>query len=110
MKHLILNTTDREQPGQNIPYLSIPMDPKYMYPGKEKQVNDTYILDNSAKTDSASQGEFGLEQLMQQKKETILSKIGMLNTDIGQRYKLKDDNLYLIDRDQCTCKNLINAL
>ena len=107
---MILNTTDKEQFGQNIPYLSIPMDPKYMYSGEKKRVNDTYISDNSTKTDSASQGEFGLEQLMQQKQETILSKIGMLNTDIWQRYKLKDDNLYMIDRDQCTCKNLINAL
>ena len=107
---MILKTTSNEHFGQNFPYLSIPMDPKYMYPEKEKQVNDTYISDNPAKTDSTPQGEFGLEHLMQQKKETILSKIGMLNTDIWQRYKLKDDNLYLIDRDQCTCKNLINAL
>ena len=107
---MVFNTTSKEHFGQNIPYLSIPMDPKYMYPQKEKRVNDTYISDNSDKTDSKSQGDFGLEQLMQQKKETILSKIGMLNTDIGLRYKLKDDNLYLIDRDQCTCKNLINAL
>ena len=81
-----------------------------MYLGKEKQVNDTYISDNPAKTDSASQDEFGLEHLMQQKQEIVSSKIQMLNTDIGQRYKLKNDNLYLIDRDQCTCKNLINAL
>jgi hypothetical protein len=107
---MIFNTTDKEQFGQNIPYPSIPMDPKYMYPEKQKQVNDTYISDNSSKIDHASNGEFGLEHLMQQKQEIVSSKIRMLNTDIWQRYKLKDDSLYLIDRDQCTCKNLINAL
>jgi hypothetical protein len=110
MNHLIFNTTNKEQSGQNIPYLSISMDPKYMYPEKTKVVNDTYISDSSPMTNSSSPDEFGLEHLMQQKQEIVSSKIRMLNTDIWQRYKLKDQSLYLIDRDQCTFKNLINAL
>lgn len=82
----------------------VPMDPKYLYPQKEQP--GLY----SSLDDIGTVVEFGLEQLMAQQKEILVSKIDMLNTHIYERHKLKDDNLYLIDRDQCVCRNLIYTL
>lgn len=47
---------------------------------------------------------------MSQRKEIILSKAHMLFSEIHQRYKLREENLYQISLDQCTCRNLIYLL
>lgn len=91
-------------PGRSSQYIL--MDPKYLYPQPKKPSEGLYAKADEKETP----GEFGLEQLMAQQDEILNSKIDMLNTHIHERYKLKSQNLYLIDRDQCVCRNLIYTL
>ena len=51
--------------------------------------------------------EVGLEQLMGQRQEILSSKLQMLYSEIYTRHQLADSNLYQINLDQCTCRNLI---
>lgn len=52
----------------------------------------------------------GLEDLLGQRQDVIDAKIRMILKEIDQRRILKDDNLYKICLDQCTCKTLIHQL
>ena len=83
------------------------MDARYLYPAKVNSVSDGYHWNLSSTDDSNQSFGYGLEQLMFQKKEIIDSRIQMLVSEIYQRHKLQNDNLYRICLDQCTCQNLI---
>ena len=47
---------------------------------------------------------------IQNKQETILSRMKLLYDEIGYRSKLKDKNIYQINWDQCACKSLIYTM
>lgn len=64
----------------------------------------------SENTKDSLPGAFDLTDLIQQKSQLVDSKIQMIVTDIYQRYRLKNDNLYRIYLDQCACRNLAHHL
>jgi len=106
---MFLNTTStvREAP---FPYLNIPFDMKYYHyetPSREERM---YTSNTQTVAKKHEPDDCGLEDLMAQKEEIILSKAHMLLSEIYHRYTLKEDNLYKIDLDQCTCRNLIYLL
>jgi len=48
-----------------------------------------------------------LEQLMGEKRGLLRSKIEMILCGIEERKKIKQDNLYRIDKDSCDCTNML---
>ena len=104
---MILNTTNNGFDGENPPVLYAPIDPKYIYPGKENPVSTAYFSDPLSPEDNYQSAGNGLDSLMSQRREIVHSRIQMLVSEIYQRHKLQDENLYKICRDQCDCRNLI---
>jgi len=96
LEKMILNTTNKEPDIQNISYLYTQFDPKYLYPVNTSKTGYNITTDM-----------YGLENLMLQRRGIIFSKIEMLNSEIYQRHYLKEANIYKINIDQCTCKNMI---
>ena len=82
----------------------LPADPKYMcrylIPKEDLSGPYTPIEETAAK-------ESGLDSLLQHRKELLHQKIGLLTVEIFRRYALEKDNLYGIDKDQCTFRSLI---
>ena len=107
LNELILNTANSNLQDQSHPYLHIPMDPKYLYFESAKPVNNKYIGGLLSADNKGEYSGCGLEELMSQRREIILSKAQMLLSEICQRYRLREENLYKISLDQCTCRNLI---
>ncbi|MCX5835740.1 MAG: hypothetical protein NTX62_01975 [Deltaproteobacteria bacterium] len=107
---MIINTIIPSYENRNLPTTFTYASPaiKYIYP-KKYGYNKTSLLYPAPfpfykKPSSYSTG---LEGLLYQRQEVIDSKIQMVLTEINQRRILKDENLYKIDLDQCTCLNLI---
>ena len=48
-----------------------------------------------------------LDQLMGEKRGLLRSKIEMILCGIEERKKIKQDNLYRIDKDSCDCTNML---
>jgi len=107
LNKLILNTITQSHEAWTPLSPYVPMDPGYLYPAKANSVADGYQLSLSSTDDSNQPFGYGLEQLLFQKKEIIDTRIQMLASEIYQRYDLKNENLYQICLDQCTCRNLI---
>ena len=105
---MILNTASRNDEAQTHPYLYLPMDPKYLYPGRQQSPRMTGYDGGFSEDDQNSA--WGVDALISQRMDIILSKAHMLLSEIYQRYKLKEENLYQISLDQCTCRNLIYVL
>ena len=103
---MILNTTNQGQNGYTLADLYPHIDPKYFYPGNQ-QMSGRYHWDNQSTDYPNKTSGFELEDLMSQRQEITDSKIQMLASDICQRYRLRDENLYRINLDQCECRNLI---
>jgi len=109
---MIINTIIPSYENRNLPttFTYAPPAIKYLYPHKYgyHRTNHTYplALPFDRKAVSYATG-LGLEGLLYQRQEVIDSKIQMVLTEINQRRILKDENLYKIDLDQCTCLNLI---
>ncbi len=103
---MILNTTNKGQDGYTLPDLYPHTDPKYFYPGNQNMPGryhwETQSTDYAIKKPGSE-----LEDLMNQRQEITDSKVQMLVSDICQRYRLRDENLYRINLDQCECRNLI---
>jgi hypothetical protein len=99
--------------GYEIPSLHVlypQLDPNYCYPGyKHPNVNRYRGNPLSAESTDQPSG-FGLEQFMCQRKELIDSKIQMVFSEINQRYQLKEENLYQINLDQCSCRTFAYML
>ena len=104
---MILSTPQMEYAGQT-PSLYAPLDPKYLYPIKPIPT-DGYLTQGYLEAHESSSGT-SLDDLMNQKRDVIHSKIGMVLSEITQRYELKNQNLSDICRDQCTFRNLINLM
>jgi len=102
---MIINTPQSTQATKPFPELYVPIDPKYFY-SNYKTSDKNYQLDHY-NTQSNSWNGFEMDYFLRQKMDTILSRIHMLYSEIEHRYILKNTNIYQINRDQCTCKDLI---
>jgi hypothetical protein len=107
---MILNAYEKhdENPGQTIFY--VPVDPRYLYPENGYSVQTANNREHLFADDSNSADAYGLEQLITQRQEVVLFKARLLFSELYERYKLRDANLYRISLDQCTCTNLIYEL
>jgi len=85
----------------------MPMDPKYFYKYIDSPMKGSYIVPNSYIFTPDSDSGSGLDMLLGQRKQIVESKIQMLDAEMHQRYRLKNDNLYKIDLDMCLCRYLI---
>jgi hypothetical protein len=108
LTHLKLTPTKKSFNGPNGIELYIPMDPKYMY-SAENRVNGRYTWNNSINDTNNQPADYGLEHLMLQRQDLIFSKIDMLYSEIYERRKIKETNLYRINLDQCCFKSMIYA-
>jgi hypothetical protein len=108
MELIMLNTSPENKCCQSpvIADTYLPLDPKYLYQGVPNS-SSTYTLNNSnCNAADLSNGD-GLDSLMFQRQYLILSKIGMLYSDIYDRHRIKEQNLYRINLDQCAFRTLI---
>ena len=110
---MIINTitTDYENRHAGLTYTPVENPIKYFYPMRYGY-NKTALMYSLSlpyykKTLTSSAG---LEDLLGQRQDVIDAKIRMILKEIDQRRTLKDDNLYKICLDQCTCKTLIHQL
>lgn len=103
---MIFNTTNQKNYQQNHPILDTAFDPKYLYP---EYRNQSFKGDYSPGTSTLNNGkfDFGIEDLMEQRRDIVHMKIHMVISEIYQRYKLKNENLYQIGIDQCAFRSLI---
>ena len=104
-----LNKTGKSFSGLNNIELYVPIDPKYIYP-TGNVVNGRYTWNNSIYDTNTQPADYGLEHLMLQRQNLIFSKIDMLYCEIYERHKIKEANLYQINLDQCSFKNMIYAV
>jgi hypothetical protein len=103
---MILNTTNQDNWHQNYPALYTGFDPKYCYPEYgNRNLNGDYNHDTPTQINDKL--DIGIEDLMEQRRDIVHRKLHMVISEINQRYKLKNENLYQIDLDQCTCRSLI---
>ena len=113
--NMIFNTTYEGAYQGNQQVLCPPLDPRYLYP-QRYAVKDAYqslITPDYDRNQSLEQSVLSVpsvEDLMQNRGKVIDSHIRMLVSDIYQRHKLQEDNLYHIDLDQCACQTLINRM
>jgi hypothetical protein len=110
---MIFNTAyEANYQGKDQQVLCPPLDPRYLYP-QRYMVKDAYqslLSPASERSQSLEQSVLNVpsvEDLMLNRGEVIDSHLRMLISDIYQRHKLQEDNLYHIDLDQCACKTLI---
>jgi hypothetical protein len=110
---MIINTIalDYENRHAGLTYTPVENPIKYFYPVR-------YGYDKTALLYSLSVPHYkkpvtsslDLEDLLGQRQDVIDAKIRMILKEIDQRRVLKDDNLYKICLDQCTCKTLVHQL
>jgi hypothetical protein len=99
-------TTEKSFNSPNNIELYIPIDPKYMYHTKN-MANGRYTWNNPTYGTNTQPTDYGLEHLMFQRQDLIFSKIHMLYSEIYERRRIKESNLYQINLDQCCFKNMI---
>lgn len=100
------NTTAQGYAGQNILGLYVPIDPKYIY-AEANMIDVRYNRNRSYFDSQNSTTGDGFEQLICQRQDLIFSNLEMLYTQIYKRQGIKDMNVYRINLDQCSFKNLI---
>ena len=106
---MITNTANNEQNSWHLPLLYGQIDPKYRYVDYQNWLNGRYHW--NPKSDSVTPGSGNeFDYLMRQRHDLIDSKIHLLQEELHQRYRLKDENIYRINLDQCAFKTLIYAL
>ena len=104
---MIFTTTSTQPESQRHPGLYVPIDPRYLYIENRYPVTKTYNTHPLSTDTMALPYGLGVDHFIKQKQQVILSKILMLNSEIYQRHSLKGENLYHINLDQLTCRNLI---
>jgi hypothetical protein len=110
---MILNTItpDYENRHAGLDYTLIENPIKYFYPVRYGYNKKTLMYSLSAGYDKKPvTSTMGLEDFLGQRQDVIDTKIRMILKEIDQRRILKDDNLYKICLDQCTCKNMVHQL
>ena len=103
MAYIDKNPTNQQSQG-----IYIPPDPKYFdyenrYAFPMPDQNNPYSVAPGLLEYST-----GMDIIFRQKQDLIDSKIHMLYSEIGSRVSLKEKNLYRINYDQCSFRNLIN--
>ena len=110
---MILSTIipDYENRNASIDYILVENPIKYFYPVRYgyDRARLKYSLALPAYKISKTTS-LGLEDFLGQRQDVIDAKIRMILKEIDQRRILKDDNIYGINLDQCTCRNLIHHL
>ena len=104
-------TLDYENRHAGLTYTPVENPIKYFYPvqcGYDKAAL-TYSLSVPGYTKPETSS-LDLEGLLGQRQDVIDAKIRMILKEIDQRRILKDDNLYKICLDQCTCRTLVHQL
>jgi len=104
---MIFSTTEKQNTDQRLPLSYVPVDPRYLYPQSEYQTKRMHGGEPLFASDNNLIETFGLEQLMNQRREINLLKTRLVFSEIYQRYKLREESVYRICLDQCTCTNLI---
>ena len=107
---MIQNTPHEQNSWQHISGLYVPPDPKYIYYVDRYKPAAIYQPENPHQAETGLLGDIGIEGLFEQNQEVIDSKIHMLYMEMGSRTALKEKNLYHINLDQCSCRNLINHM
>ncbi len=110
---MILNTVTPDYENRNAGLIYTPVENpiKYFYPMRYGYNKTALIYSLSFpyyKKPVASS--LGLEDFLGQRQDVIDAKIRMILKEIDQRRILKDDNLYKICLDQCTCRTLVHQL
>lgn len=109
---MIINTItpDYENRHAGLTYTPLENPVKYFYPIRYGY-NRTALMYamGSYQHKSVATG-LGLDDLLGLRQDVIDTKIRMILKEIDQRRILKDDNLYRICLDQCTCRNLIHQI
>ena len=102
---MIQSITKKEYTPGLFEMLIPPPDPKYLNNYNEN-TSDRYGLAIS----NGAGADFGIEGLFAQKQQLIDSKVWLIRYEIDNRYSIKCRNLYEIDKNQCTCRYLINII
>lgn len=93
---------------EDVPWvMSDNMDPRYLY---QKTYGSPHgVTDKGSYQNRTDEGPFtdNLGMWMDQQQEILNSRVEMLTYEIDQRQRMKDKNLYEIDLNQCTCRNII---
>lgn len=106
LRRVILNTKGKDHEAYRMPLYYIPVDPKYIYAESHGNRNQYEVSHPPYSQNDQSPGTT-LEDLLIKRNEIIDSKIGMLLTEIYTRHRIKEDNIYRIDLDQCAFRNLV---
>jgi len=91
---------------KNISGIYIPIDPKYIY-SETGMVDVRYDWKGSYFDSENTIAGDGFEKLISQRQNLIYSNLEMLYTEIYKRHEIKEKNIYRINIDQCSFKNLI---
>lgn len=110
---MIINTIipDYENRSAGLTYTHLENPIKYFHPvryGYDKTALMYSLSLPYCKTPAPSS--LGLEDFLGLRQGVIDAKIRMILKEIDQRRVLKEDNLYRICLDQCTCRSLIHQL
>jgi len=113
--NMIFNTTYEGAYQGTQQVLCAQLEPRYLYPQRytAKDGYQSLIAPDYDRNQSLEQSVLSIpsvEDLMQNRGKVIDSHIRMLVSDIYQRHKLREENLYHIDLDQCACQTLINRM
>ena len=103
---MIFHTLSKVYKGHPYAVLYPPLDARYLYPEKNLASN-THLGELSFANDNDHFPGYGIERLLDNRRALNDSKIQMLLSEIYQRQNIKKDNLYHINLDQCSFKNLI---
>jgi hypothetical protein len=107
---MIEKTKGTGMDAQGAPFSYVPMDYRYLYPRPVSISRDSYAAEPFFPKDTTEICDYGLEQLMCQRQEIILAKTQMVLSEISQRYKLREENLYQIYLDQRTCRDMLSLV
>jgi len=102
----MFNAKNQGYEGQYPGRAYVPMDPRYLFPYRHRP-DGSYLVKDPSKEYAAQPTSSGLEDLMLGRDEILDSKVQMLVSEIDQRHRLQTENLYRINLDQCSFRNLI---
>lgn len=105
---MISKSYDHDWPSTYLDEWGLPPDPKYVY-ANYKRPSSNYNHDTYG-TSSEGYDDFSMAHFVQNKQETIQSRMKLLYDEIEHRHQLKDKNIYQINWDQCACKSLIYTM
>jgi hypothetical protein len=103
---MIFQTTSTGYDTNRYSSLYPPIDPSYVYLEKNMAAGG-YHRYPSSRDDKDHFPGYGIERLLENRRKLVDSRITMLLKEISQRYRIKGDNFYHINLDQCGFRNLI---